>query len=114
MTERIERTHAASGSKYIRTITQTRPGDRQGQSVYVDVYDVIDAFAVTSPALQHALKKVLCAGIRDKATRLQDLEEARDALTRAIDRQEVDNAIQKETELSFNSTRAMERRPGEY
>lgn len=50
----------------------------------VDVYCVLEAFGVTCPAVQHAVKKLLCAGIRGKGDRGQDLAEARDAIERAI------------------------------
>lgn len=69
-----------TGSKYIRTI--------RGQndfSAVVDVYDVLKAFNVTCPATQHAIKKLLCAGIRGKNDVINDLIEARDAVSRAID-----------------------------
>ena len=66
-----------SGSKYLRNIILT-PENK------VDVYAVLDAFAVVCPARQHAIKKLLCAGLRDKGSVLQDLEEARDAIDRAI------------------------------
>ena len=32
--------------------------------VMVDVYDVLDAFGVTNPAIAHAAKKLLLAGVR--------------------------------------------------
>lgn len=51
----------------------------------VDVYDVLRAFNVTDPGLQHGIKKMLMPGIRGDKTRLQDLLEARQALDRAID-----------------------------
>lgn len=44
--------------------------------VFVDVYDVLRAFEVTNPALQHLIKKALAAGQRghkDKQTDLQDI-----------------------------------------
>ena len=66
-----------SGSKYLRQIITTVDG-------LVDVYAVLDAFSVTCPASQHAIKKLLCAGLRGKADVLQDLKEARDAINRAI------------------------------
>jgi hypothetical protein len=50
-----------------------------------DVYDVLDAFGVTCPATQHALKKLLCAGQRGHKDRLQDLQEAGTALARAVE-----------------------------
>ena len=51
----------------------------------VDVYDVLVAFGVTCPARAHAIKKLLCAGLRDKGPELQDLEEAASAVFRAVD-----------------------------
>lgn len=51
----------------------------------MDVYSVLDAFDVTDPGIQHAVKKLLCAGIRGKASRAQDIKEAIDALSRALE-----------------------------
>lgn len=70
-----------SGSKYLRAV----PCSTLGR---VDVYAVLDAFNVTCPARQHAVKKLLCAGLRGKADTMQDLMEARDAIDRAIQMQE--------------------------
>lgn len=39
----------------------------------VDVYRVLDAFAVTDPALQHLVKKALCAGLRGHKTLSDDI-----------------------------------------
>ena len=68
----------ASGAKYLRTII----GDVHGK---IDTYGVMETFSVKCPARQHALKKLLCAGLRGKGGTLQDLIEARDAVSRAID-----------------------------
>ena len=73
------------GSKYHRTITQTLPGDTHGRSVVVDVYDVLQAFGVDCPALQHAIKKLLCAGLRGNKSAEQDIEEAASSCRRAIE-----------------------------
>lgn len=78
----------ASGSKYLRNVFTTG----QGQ---VDVYAVLDAFNVTCPARQHAIKKLLCTGIRGKANDMQDLTEAQDAVTRAIQLQTARNSVAK-------------------
>ena len=51
----------------------------------MDVYDILSAFNVTCPALQHAIKKLLMPGQRGAKNRLADLIEARQALDRAID-----------------------------
>ena len=66
-----------SGSKYLREMKCLVDG-------YVDVYAVLKAFEVTCPARQHAIKKLLCSGIRGKGDVMQDLLEARDAIDRAI------------------------------
>ena len=71
-----------SGNKYIRTI---RGRGSNGGSVEGDVYNVLEAFEVTCPATAHAVKKLLCAGIRGKGDRMQDLCEANDALLRAVE-----------------------------
>ena len=73
---------AHSGNKYHRRIQCL---NQHGTFMIVDVYCVIDAFGVTCPAIQHALKKLLCPGKRGKGDTLQDLNEARDAMTRAIE-----------------------------
>lgn len=43
---------------------------------HVDVYRVLQLFEVTDPALQHAIKKLLCAGARGAKDRDQDVAEA--------------------------------------
>lgn len=78
------------GSKYHRTITQTLPGDTHGLSVTVDVYDVLQAFGVHCPALQHAAKKILCAGLRGAKSAEQDISEAANSCRRAIELLEFD------------------------
>lgn len=76
---------ATSGNKYHRTVYDITPGSPGSPgSVTIDVYSVLIAFDVRDPGLQHAAKKILCAGCRGKASRSQDLREARDALDRAI------------------------------
>ena len=66
-------------NKYLRTI------EKDGVKISVDVYDVLRAFAVTCPARQHAIKKLLCAGQRNKGTAAQDLTEAIAAVHRAVE-----------------------------
>jgi len=70
----------SSGNKYHRTITGV-----DGRDCVVDVYAVLVAFDVQCPARQHALKKILCTGIRRKGDARQDLTESIDAIKRAID-----------------------------
>jgi hypothetical protein len=72
-------------SKYTREITQTLADEDQGFTISVDVYDVLRAFNVTDPAIQHAVKKLLCTGIRGHKDTKQDLEEAIQSIERALD-----------------------------
>jgi len=73
------------GSKYHRTITQTLRGKTHRCSIVVDVYDVLRAFGVTCPAAQHAVKKLLCPGLRGSKSAEQDIEEAASSCRRAIE-----------------------------
>lgn len=57
---------------------------RKEQST-IDVYDVLDSFGVVNPAVQHAIKKMLCTGTRGYKDYHQDLQEAIDSLERAKD-----------------------------
>lgn len=62
--------------KYNREI---KPG------TFVDVYDVLYAFKVTDPCLQHLIKKALAAGQRGHKDARQDLVDIRDSAQRALD-----------------------------
>lgn len=61
-------------NKYLHEI---KPG------VFVDVYDVLMAWNVTNPALQHLIKKSLQAGDRGHKSREQDLQDIIDSAIRA-------------------------------
>lgn len=73
----------STGNKYHRKIYPIL--DPANQPILVDVYSILEAFKVTCPARQHAIKKLLCAGLRGKGNSLQDLIETRDAVERAIE-----------------------------
>lgn len=66
-------------SKYTRIIQ----GDCSSHRMEVDVYDVLKAFDVTCPALQHLVKKALCAGLRGHKDKSQDLQDIVDSAVRA-------------------------------
>lgn len=72
------------GNKYLRLI---HPADGIGEPIRVDVYAVLSAFGVTCPARQHAIKKLLCAGLRGKGDESSDLDGALAAVSRAIEMQ---------------------------
>lgn len=71
------------GSKYLRVIH----GAVQDMAVQVDVYSVIEAFGVTCPARAHAIKKLLCCGLRGKGDEIADLTGAIAAINRAVELQ---------------------------
>lgn len=62
------------GNKYQREI---KPG------VWVDVYDVLKAFSVVNPALQHLVKKALAVGQRGHKDAAEDLQDIIDSAIRA-------------------------------
>ncbi len=78
-----------TGNKYLRSIRSVL----DSKSCVVDVYCVLEAYDVRCSAIQHAVKKLLCAGIRGKASAVQDLEEARDSILRAIEMAKQRNAV---------------------
>ena len=70
----VAETEVDDGSKYRKRIP----------SELVDVYDILKAFEVTNPAIQHAVKKLLAGGKRGHKDIIQDLEEAKWSIGRAI------------------------------
>ena len=67
-------------SKYNRLINGL-----DGEPITVDVYDVLKAFEVKCPALQHLIKKALCTGLRGHKDVSTDLEDIRESAIRAIE-----------------------------
>lgn len=65
--------------------------NRQCKGVTIDVYDVLKAFEVTDPALQHLIKKALCAGLRGHKNKEQDLIDILDSAKRALELYHDDN-----------------------
>jgi hypothetical protein len=59
---------------------------------HIDVYRVIQLFGVPAGPLDHAVKKLLCSGNRGRTAKnqKQDLVEARDAISRALEMLEED------------------------
>lgn len=79
-------------NKYKRKIKTVEAYDFSGKPITIDididVYDIINAFSPMGPALQHALKKVLCAGQRGHKDRLQDLKDIIASVQREIELEE--------------------------
>lgn len=55
------------------------------KGVFVDVYDVLSAFDVKCPAMQHAIKKMMCSGQRGFKGVEQDKREAIASIERSIE-----------------------------
>ena len=64
---------------------KTNKYKRKVPTLEIDVYDILKAFGVTNPAVQHAIKKLLCAGDRGYKDKVQDLKEALASISRAIE-----------------------------
>ena len=83
--------------------------DCKGRSI--DVYDVLNAFGVTCPAAQYAIKKLLMPGKRGHKSELGDLLEARASVDRAIDlareRHAVEDAKAKQLDAIFSQGTAL-------
>ena len=58
---------------------------------HIDIYRVLLLFCVTDPCLQHATKKLLCAGNRGVKDELKDVQEAIASLTRYLEIKTEDN-----------------------
>lgn len=69
----IAQQHSITPSKYTKTI----------HGVPVDVYDVLQAWGVSNPALQHLIKKALQCGQRGHKDNAQDLQDIIDSAIRA-------------------------------
>ena len=63
---------------------------RKVPSTTIDIYDILNAYRVTCPATQHAIKKLLQPGDRGHKDKLTDLREALASIERAIQLEEQD------------------------
>ena len=86
-----------SGSKYLREICGAI-GNK------IDVYAVLLAFDVRCPARQHAIKKLLCSGLRGDKDAVQDIAEARDACERALQLATVGGVVEKMDSVAASVT----------
>ena len=59
----------------------------------LDVYRVINIFGVSDPCIQHALKKLLCSGVRGHKDQSKDIQDVIDTLERWKQMREEDDKI---------------------
>ncbi len=66
-----------------------------GTKVEIDIYRVLDAYKTGSASLDHAAKKVLCAGVRGHKNFVTDIDDAIESLQEAkalhLQKVEIDN-----------------------
>ena len=82
--DKPESTHSRSdelseGDKYVRTIYGLC-----GTAVQVDIYRVLDAYPTGDAALDHAVKKALCAGLRGHKDKITDYENTIESMQKAL------------------------------
>lgn len=67
-----------------------------GTKVEVDIYRVLDAYKTGSASIDHAAKKVLCAGVRGHKNFITDIDNAIESLQEAkalhLQKMEIENA----------------------
>ena len=86
--QRVVEQNGPSGLHYdlggeLETKTNKYKVDCKGEEI--DVYDVLVAFKVVNPAIQHAVKKLLKAGNRGYKNEAQDYTEAIESINRGIE-----------------------------
>lgn len=57
----------------------------------LDIYRILFLYEVNNPCIQHAIKKLLCAGKRGVKNQIQDINEAILSLQRFLEMQGEDN-----------------------
>lgn len=66
-----------------------------GTKVEIDVYRVLDAYKTESASIDHAIKKLLCTGLRGHKDFITDIDNAIESLEEAkmlyLQKQEIDN-----------------------
>lgn len=74
----------------------------------LDVYRVISIFGVTDPCIQHALKKLLCSGVRGHKDQSKDIQDVIDTLERwkemRCEDDKVENKPQAKVEVVADNT----------
>lgn len=82
---------AQNNNRYLRVLIGLN-----GIPVKTDVYRVLRAFKVTSPPLQHLIKKALCVGLRGHKDTRQDLIDIRDSAVEALAMYEEEQSLNEQ------------------
>lgn len=85
-----ERVTSINDDRLAQDVAAVNPKyNRPCKGVTIDVYDVLQAFNVTNPALQHLVKKALAVGQRGHKDKMEDLRDILASAQRAIELEEV-------------------------
>lgn len=71
-----------------------KPINKNGSVFEIDVYDILQAWRVMNPALQHLIKKALQCGARGHKSKLEDLNDIIASAKRALE-------IEKNGEIDY-------------
>lgn len=77
--------HRESATDATPVATSDSKYNRPCKGITIDVYDVLKAFNVTCPALQHLIKKALAVGQRGHKDASEDLKDILASAKRAIE-----------------------------
>ena len=77
--------HRESATSATPVVTDDSKYNRPCKGITIDVYDVLKAFNVTCPALQHLIKKALAVGQRGHKDASEDLKDILASAKRAIE-----------------------------
>lgn len=77
--------HRESATDATPAATSDSKYNRPCKGITIDVYDVLKAFNVTCPALQHLIKKALAVGQRGHKDASEDLKDILASAKRAIE-----------------------------
>lgn len=80
--------------------------DRDGNAIWIDLYDVLIAFKVTNNAIGHAIKKMMVAGRRGDKSEIRDWYEAIISIKRAIEQAEAYDKYRAKTRVHPRNRKA--------
>lgn len=82
--ETLRANESASKLEPVLNKYERRIFNKSGESIVIDVYDVLEAYTVNNAATAHAVKKALVPGNRGHKDIFQDLDEVIQSTSRAI------------------------------
>jgi hypothetical protein len=81
---------------------------------YIDVYRVLDIFGISNPCIQHAVKKLLVAGVRGTKDEQKDVEEAIASLERFLEMRSEEKSAENAFSLDYFTDIPSHENKGKY